>query len=483
MVQAEGGRWPQYAAAIAATLSLAATGAHIGWTSPTLPTLKALPEGHPLRLSSGQASWIASLYLLGSLPGNALAAPLVDRLGRRRTLLLAGLPLALSWLLLALARRPWLLCAARLLAGLGQGLVYVCCPVYIGEIAEARVRGRLGSLMKLMVSAGELYARALGPYVSYGALAWGCLLLPLGFLLAFGRMPESPYFLLTRARRAEAEHCLRRLRAPGCPAERLQEDLDQLQKAAIRELGARRGGAQLLAALWANRRAALVCLGLQLALQLGGLAAVESYTQEILESGGLAAARLSAPAAVIGLSAVQLLAGLGAAALVDRVGRRPLLLATALLAGLCLGASAAFFLLERRLGPALPARAGLLLVGSVVGYELAVSLGLSPLPYLMLGELFPVDVKGAAVSLANLWASLLAFVVSKMHQVVADAAGIETSFACYAAASFLGLLFIFFCVPETKGKSLLQIQEELRCGSRKPKLCAPGAQSRISTIA
>ena len=194
-------------------------------------------------------------------------------------------------------------------------------------------------------------------------------------------------------------------------------------------------------------------------LQFSGICAIESYTQEILEEGG---SEIPAGIAVIILSVLQLVAGIGAAVLVDRLGRKPLLLTTTFLAGVTLTISMIFYLVKLRFNYDLTGY-GLILVASVIGYELIIALGLNPLPYMMLGELFPTNIKGFAVSLANLWASFLAFVVSKLHQVISDTCGIYMSFAWFALTCFLGIAFIVLVVPETKGKSLLEIQEELNC--------------------
>ncbi|KAJ8665402.1 hypothetical protein QAD02_007064 [Eretmocerus hayati] len=452
-------RWPQYLAAITATLSMVTTGCYIGWTSPTLPALKA--PGSRLPISSDDASWIASFYLLGSIPGNVIAAFMVDSWGRKASMLVAGLPLSLGWLLVLVARHPYVLYAARFVAGLGQGIVYVVCPMYIGEIADKEIRGRLGSLIKLMVTLGELYAHALGPYVSYEGLAYGCALAPVAFILSFAWMPESPYYLAMRDRRSQALRSLAWLRPTASPSQ-LDEDLDLTYKSVVSQLSSRVGLGDLFKSR-GNRRAALVCFGLQMVLQLSGIAAVESYTQEMLEESGPQGALLPASVAVILLSALQLLAGVGAAALVDRLGRRPLLLWTTLLAGLAHSASAGFCWSKMALGVDAVAGWGSLVLFGVIGYELIIALGLNPLPYMMLGEMFPANVKGCAVSLANVWASLLAFFVSKMYQVVSDRWGVQTSFSWFAFICFFGLVFIVLVVPETKGKSLLEIQFELNC--------------------
>lgn len=134
---------------------MAIAGSHIGWTSPSLPYLKSVDSHLPT--SSDDSSWIASFYLLGSIPGCLLAVFMVDSIGRKITLIIAGIPLTIGWILIIIAWTPYILYISRFISGLGQGLVYVVCPMYIGEIADKNIRGSLGSLIKLMVTFGELY--------------------------------------------------------------------------------------------------------------------------------------------------------------------------------------------------------------------------------------------------------------------------------------------------------------------------------------
>lgn len=416
-------------------------------------------------ITSDDASWIASFYLLGTIPGCILAAFIVDWLGRKTSLLIAGLPLSVGFILIIVAWNPYVLYASRFISGIGQGVVYVVCPMYIGEIADKEIRGTLGSFIKLMVTFGELYAHAVGPFVSYEWLAYVCLLIPLVFFLTFAWMPESPYFLLMRNRHEDAVASLKCLKR--CASDdQLEMDLEQMQKTVVRDL-TDRGHFWDLFDTPGNRRAVIVSFGLQLVLQFSGIAAIESYTQEILEEGD---AGIPASYAVILLSVLQLAAGVGAAALVDKLGRRPLLLATTFLGGVALAVAGTFYLLKFQIG--LDTRGyGWALPASVIFYELIIALGLNPLSYMMLGELFPTNVKGAAVSLANLISSLLAFVVSKLYQVISDNCGVYAAFGWFAVSCFLGVIFIALLVPETKGKSLLDIQEELNCkgGKRETK--------------
>ncbi|XP_011640117.1 facilitated trehalose transporter Tret1-2 homolog [Pogonomyrmex barbatus] len=459
MEQSRVKRWSQYLAAITATLSLAIAGSHIGWTSPTLPILKSA-YSHML-VTSDDASWIASFYLLGTIPGCIVAAFIVDRLGRKMSLLIGGIPLTLSYVLIIIAWNPYVLYAARGIGGIGQGIAYVVCPMYIGEIADKEIRGTLGSFIKLMVTFGELYAHAVGPFVSYKLLGYSCLLIPLVFFMSFPWMPESPYYLLMKSRQDNAMASLKRLKR--CVSkDQLETDMEQMQKIVVRDLSDR-GHFWDLFGTPGNRRAVIISIGLQFVLQFSGIAAVESYTQEILEEGD---AGLPASISVILLSVLQLIAGLGAVVLVDKLGRRPLLITTTLLAGIVLTITGVFYLVKFQFGVD-TSEYGWLLHSSVILYELIIALGLNPLPYMMLGELFSTSVKGAAVSLANLVSSLLAFIVSKMYQVISDNWGVYAAFGWFAVSCYLGVIFIALFVPETKGKSLLEIQEELNCKKKK----------------
>ncbi|XP_072765783.1 facilitated trehalose transporter Tret1 [Anoplolepis gracilipes] len=471
-------RWCQYLAAITATISMATAGSHIGWTSPSLPILKS--NSSYVRITSDDASWIASFYLLGTIPGCILAAFIVDWLGRKMSLLIAGVPLSVGFIMIITAWNPYILYASRFISGIGQGVVYVVCPMYIGEIADKEIRGGLGSLIKLMVTFGELYAHAAGPFVSYEYLAYICLLLPLIFFFTFPWMPESPYFLLMRNRQTDAMTILKRLKR-RISEDQLEEDLQEMQKTVVRDLRDRGHLADLFNTP-GNRRAIIISFGLQLILQCSGIAAIESYTQEILDEGDGA---LPASIMVILLSMFQLIAGVAAAILVDKLGRRPLLLSTTFLGGIALIIAGMFYFLKFAYEVNMTGY-GWILHSSVIFYELIIALGLNPLPYMMLGELFSTNIKGAAVSSTNLVSSLLAFAVSKLYQVISDNYGVYTSFGLFACTCFLGLIFIMIFVPETKGKSLLEIQEELHCNKKKTRKSENrernNEQIQISTI-
>lgn len=184
---------------------------------------------------------------------------------------------------------------------------------------------------------------------------------------------------------------------------------------------------------------------------------------------GEAEIKLSPSMVVIILNILQTAAGIIAATLVDKIGRRPLLINTTFIAGITLSISGIFCYLKNQTKLDMKPY-GYILVTSIIFYALIIALGLSPLAYMMLGELFSTDIKSFAVSLTNIWSCFLAFIVAKLFQVISDSLGIEISFAWFAISCFIGVVFIVFYVPETKGKSFADIQNELNFKTEKSKV-------------
>lgn len=179
---------------------------------------------------------------------------------------------------------------------------------------------------------------------------------------------------------------------------------------------------------------------------------------------------------------MQMAAGLGATFVVDKAGRKPLLMFTAFFAGMTHLISCLYYFMKSETMADLSSW-GMVPVVSVIGYEVVISLGLNPLPYLMLGELFATNVKGAAVGFATAISGILAFAVSKLHQVIADGVGLYMVFIWYGVSCFLGVFFIMFWVPETKGKSLREIQEELNATKKCKKMaCNVVKEKYVNTI-
>ncbi|PNF21494.1 hypothetical protein B7P43_G13559 [Cryptotermes secundus] len=220
--------FPQYLAATAANLATVTAGAALGWTSPAQPKLEAGEDNEGwIVLSSEETSWIGSLTPAGSVIGPILVGLLADRIGRKWTLLFTVCPALVSWIMLIFVDTLVLIYVARFILGIAVGMVYAVAPMYVGEIAESRIRGALGSFLQLLVVTGYLFEYCVGPYVTYTHLAIvsGCV--PVMFAVSFVLFPESPYYLLARGRREEAARALQWLR--GQSRAEVQEELDVIE--------------------------------------------------------------------------------------------------------------------------------------------------------------------------------------------------------------------------------------------------------------
>ncbi|CAB3365741.1 Hypothetical predicted protein [Cloeon dipterum] len=327
---------PQYFAAVLATLSAFSAGTILGWSSPALPILEGADS--PVPIDADQGSWLGSLLTLGALMGAAPAGAVSQLVGRQRLLVALSLPLLASWLLLGLGTSVAALYVGRLLGGLATGAVSVVAPIYCAEIAEQKCRGALGTLFQLQLVVGILFAYVVGAVAPINCFAYTCALVPALFMVTFVWMPETPQYLLSRGRRFAAEQSLQWLRGgDGCD---VQKELLALQSAANAADASSMGGAASLVLDPATRKALFVSLGLMALQQLSGINAVVFYSGSIFDSAG---GTLSPSVASIVIATVMVGATACSTLLVDKAGRRPLLLLSAAAMAACLAALAVSF--------------------------------------------------------------------------------------------------------------------------------------------
>lgn len=169
-------------------------GTALAWTSPVLPQL--YKETSWLVITKEQGSWVSSLLALGAIAGAVSCGQMADKLGRKKTLLLLALPFLLSWVIIILASKLWLIYVARFIIGAAVGAACVVVPIYISEIAETSTRGSLGAMFQLNITVGILLAFVLGSVMNYTTFAIVCALIEIGFLACFVWMPESPIWLV-----------------------------------------------------------------------------------------------------------------------------------------------------------------------------------------------------------------------------------------------------------------------------------------------
>ncbi|XP_063240203.1 facilitated trehalose transporter Tret1-like isoform X2 [Bacillus rossius redtenbacheri] len=450
--------WPQHLAAFLAAQSTTCAGAVLGWTSPVLPTLRDVtPE---------QASWVASLTPLGALLGAALAGWLADALGRKRAILATALPFFAGSLLTAVSRSALVLYCARFISGLAIGVATTVVPMYSEEVAEPKLRGALGVYLEITLNVGILWSYVAGYAVSYVWFTATSTLLPVIFFFSFLWMPESPVYLMSTGREEDAERSLRWLRgAKTQQTSSYTTELSQLKKTFLTEkdcsvhfkgrLVPRLADfARNISLSSPTSKACFIIFGLIFFQQAGGIDAVTFYVVSILQDAGTVVSPF-ASGAIVGV--IQLLASGVSFLTVDRLGRRVLLLTS--LVSMCLShflLSLNFALKETLVDSKFYSWMPLF---SMCVYFVTFSLGLGPLPWLMMAELAPTESKEAIGSVAITFSWTLAFVVSKFFGSMFELIGSLLTYALFSGMCLLGTIFVAFFVPETKGKTREEIEK------------------------
>ncbi|KAM8943768.1 solute carrier family 2, facilitated glucose transporter member 6 isoform 2-T2 [Lycaon pictus] len=403
-----------FLATFAAVLGNFSFGYALVYTSPVIPALEHSLDPD-LKLTKAQASWFGSVFTLGAAAGGLSAMVLNDLLGRKLSIMFSAVPSAAGYALMAGAHGFWMLLLGRTLTGFAGGLTAACIPVYVSEIALPGVRGALGATPQLMAVFGSLSLYALGLLLPWRWLAVAGEGPVLIMILLLSFMPNSPRFLLSRGRDTEALRALAWLR--GADAD-IRWEFEQIQD------NVRRQSTHMS---WAEARnphmyrPILIALVMRFLQQLMGITPILVYLQPIFESTAI----LLPPkddAAIVG--AVRLFSVLIAALTMDLAGRKVLLF--------------------------------------VSGY----AMGWGPITWLLMSEILPLQARGVASGLCVLVSWLTAFALTKSFLLVVNAFGLHVPFFFFAAICLASLVFTGCCVPETKGRSLEQIESFFRTGRR-----------------
>jgi sugar porter (SP) family MFS transporter len=406
-------------------------------------------------LSAGMEEIVVSSVLLGSLAGAAAGGILADRLGRRKLLIATAIVFGLAAIAAALAPGTAWLILARVVAGVAIGVASFVAPLYISEIAPVDIRGKLVSINQVALTSGIVISYLID-YTFAGSQAWRWMFALAAIpAAAFGIgllfIPDSPRWLAAQGHVDKARVALKRIRDP----EQVESELAQIQKSAAQQ---KANWSELLSPLL--RPAMIVGVGLAIAQQITGINTVIYYAPTILKFAGVS----SAPAAIlasVGVGVVNLLLTLVAMQLIDRVGRRPLLSIS--LAGMAVSVSVLglAFSLKQFSGSL-----GWVALASLMTYVGFFAVGLGPVFWLILSEIYPLRIRGRAMSVGTAanWSANL--IVALSFLTLTEVLGKPATFWLYGAVSVGAWLFAFFLVPETKGKTLEQVEAHWRAGRR-----------------
>jgi len=396
-------------------------------------------------LDSLQEGWAVGIVLIGCMFGAGLAGPVSDRIGRRRFMLVSAALFLVSAVGCAVPRTIAEFMIFRFVGGLGIGSAAVLSPLYIAEVAPARARGALVSVNQLAIVTGILLAYFVNwAFAGAGPANWrwmygmGAVPSVLFFLLLL-RVPESPRWLVKNGREGEALTVLTRADSAAAAAAGIREIKDTLalEEGSLRELFRP-----------AFRRPLLIAIVLAVFQQVTGINAILYYAPRIFEGAGFARMSAIGQSTIVGL--VNMLFTVVAIVLADKVGRRPLLLVATGGMGLSLVLLGVAFK-----SPFLPASALLFIILLYIAFFAS---AMGPLVWVVMAEIFPTKVRGSAMGLATLVLWLADFAVTLTFPVISDRFHPSTAFWLYAAMCALDLVFMGFFLPETKGKTLEEIE-------------------------
>ncbi|KAM3752801.1 hypothetical protein ACB098_03G046300 [Castanea mollissima] len=403
-----------------------------------------------LGLTVAEYSVFGSIMTIGALIGALLSGTTADLIGRRcQTFWIVDIFYIMGWLAIIFSKGVWLLNFGRLSLGLGIGLTGFVGPMYLAEITPKNLRGGFIIIAESMASYGTSLSFLIGSFISWRMLAIigciPCLLL----LLCLFFIPESPRWLAKIGKEREFEAALQRLRGQNADtsheASEIKDYLENLQKISDDKI------LNLFQQKYVHL--VIVGVGLMVVQGLGGLYGFTFYMSEIFDSAGISStvgfmvvAILQIPATVLGAS------------LIDKFGRRTLLMASAF--GECLGCflTGLSFIMQdhywwKEVSPILA------LIGVLV-YLGSYSFGMGGIPWVIVSEIFPINVKGSAGTLCNLVSWSCSWVVSYTFNFLFEWSSAGTFFI-YSSICGFGVLFVAKLVPETKGRTLEEIHASM----------------------
>lgn len=426
-------------------------GTTLSWSSPMIEKLNGTDSPFDSGITEEEGSWTSSLLNLGAAIGPFIFGNLTDRIGRKYTILGTGIPLVIGYLLMAFTKSVIFFYIARFLSGLSVGGVFNVIPVYIGEIANTHNRGALSSMLNLLLCAGMLFSYCLGPYVSVMAFNLILAIFPSIFLISFYIIgPESAYYYIKKGEHNLAKSALQKVRAGSV---KVEEELNVIHTK-ITEAGD--GTFFDIFKSKELRKAFFITLGLMVFQQFTGIIAVLYYSQTIFKQAGV---ELDPAVCSIIVGAVQFLTTFITPLVVDRLGRKMLLLVSSIGMVISEAPLGTYSYLKEHKHDV--SAMSMLPIICLIVYIITYNFGYGPLPWTIMGELFPTNVKSAASLFTTFFCWTLAFLVAKYFQIIATAIGMGTAFWIFTVACAIAIPFNYFIVIETKGKTLHEIQEEL----------------------
>ncbi|KYM83663.1 Facilitated trehalose transporter Tret1 [Atta colombica] len=444
--------WPQWLTAFAITLESIVTGLANGWASPYLAQLTSAEADVSLKLTDIEASWVASLLSLGRVIGGFIGAFCQEYIGLKKVLLLSSLPLLSSWILNICATSVMWLYLSRFCSGVGSGIMWPAISLYLGEIASPAIRGSLISLIVNAASMGMFLGNVMGPYLSMEMFCYVSIVPNILFMVLFSLIPESPYHYALHGNIDEAEASLKwfqRETNVKTEIQELQDFVDGANTSILTKLK------DFL--LPVNLKNVFIMFGLLVFVQASSFSTINAYAELIVISTKVT---ITPSIVVMAMCFATVVAGFIAVLLVDRFGRKNLLILSSVgvaISLIVLGLH--FYLLSLNFDPE---KLTWLSITSLLCFNLFVACGLSTIPSTLVGEMFPANLKNLASLCIFSSNALFSFIFVKSYQPFINLVGETIVFWSYGLFVLGAVPYVRYLIPETTGKSLLEIQRSIK---------------------
>ncbi|XP_012551100.1 facilitated trehalose transporter Tret1-like isoform X1 [Bombyx mori] len=458
MMWKNGTRINQYLFAILITIPLLSFGMIQGWLSPMIASLQSPGGPSPEPYNSNDISWVTSVTYISAIILGAPMGHLTDKYGRKVMTLATTLSLIIYWQIKLLCLEPWALIMARAIAGIPCSACYIVLPIYLKEISDIDLRGALGSLLILNRNIGYLASYVGADLLAVSTMLWLGLMVPVIVFFIFLIMPETPEFLVKQGKVDEAKTVLAWLRGVSVVDRAVEQDIDNIVSV---EKQTKIDAKSVWGTILHDRptfKAFIITLVIKITQQFDGYLIVLIYAGFVFKKASDSVTiPLTPNKQVMMIGVLQLLGSILATCIVEKTGRKLLLVSTSFTVGVGMVALSAWFYMTS-LGFWLP---GWVPVVAMCVCIFADAAGFQPISYIIITDLFTFQLRGTVSSFTNICAKISNFIQMKWFTDICNLVGIHWTFLFFGVVSFGACIYTMVRFPETRQKTVAEIYSKL----------------------